>query len=152
MFQSFSFSRSFAFSVSMWARCFFLFFFFSPRAIHEERAQGTKLPEDCLGVDSPFFSTIVLFNNRIRFPWFLVVVWKEGSLQRMGKLPFELAAGALLREPAAGYLGSDAAERGRCGSAHSQLLPAVSAAAGFGGRLEQAGQIHRRPLVGFLEK
>ena len=38
----------------------------------------------------PLFSTVVLFNKRIRFPWdSKEVLYKEGSLEKMGKVPLE---------------------------------------------------------------
>ena len=42
---------------------------------------------DSLGVDFPFFSTIVLSKNR---PFSLEVFKKEGSLERMGNVPLEI--------------------------------------------------------------
>ena len=39
----------------------------------------------------PFFSTLVLFRNRIRFPWVVDGFLKRfGSLERMGKVSLEL--------------------------------------------------------------
>ena len=37
-----------------------------------------------LGVDSPFFSAIVLLKNQQFSPKLFVAFWKEGSLERMG--------------------------------------------------------------------
>ena len=44
------------------------------------------------GVDSPFFPSIVLSKKTGVFPGFPEVFWKEGSLERMGKVPLEFQA------------------------------------------------------------
>ena len=43
-----------------------------------------------LGGDSPFFSTVVLFKSQVS-PAVLMVSWKEGSLESMGKVPVEVS-------------------------------------------------------------
>ena len=43
------------------------------------------------GVDSPYFSTIVPFKKAAVSPAVLMVFWKQGSLERMGKCPLAKA-------------------------------------------------------------
>ena len=70
----------------------------SPRKPSSFILRHTQIPK-VRGVDSPFFSTIVLFNNRL-FPLdFDGFLKRCGSLERMdmGKVPLEKSSGRALR-------------------------------------------------------